>query len=215
MTNNEKVIFFPALKSYIEDLQREAEMIPKTRKEQLAKLAKYIERKKNSDASVSLNFICTHNSRRSHISQIWTAAAIAYLGLDSLTTFSGGTEATAFNPRAVAAMERAGFQIQNPGGDNPHYLVFFSQSLSPLECFSKTFDDPFNPQKEFAAIMTCSQADENCPFIPGAEWRLALTYEDPKEADDTPGERARYDERVRQIGREIFYAISLAQKANE
>ena len=57
--------------------------------------------------------------------------------------------------------------------------------------------------------MTCSDADENCPFIPGAEMRLPLTYEDPKEADDKPEERAVYDERVRQIGREIFYAMQL------
>lgn len=215
MISNEKVIFLPALQSYMEDLRREAEMIPESRKEQLAMLAKYIERKKNSNAPASLNFICTHNSRRSHISQIWAATAIAYFDLDSVSTFSGGTEATAFNPRAVAAMERAGFQIENPGGDNPHYFVSFSQSKPPLECFSKTFDDPFNPQTGFAAIMTCSQADENCPFIPGAEWRLALTYEDPKEADDTPEERARYDERVRQIGREIFYAMNLVLKTNE
>jgi len=57
--------------------------------------------------------------------------------------------------------------------------------------------------------MTCSDADENCPFIPGAELRLPLTYDDPKAADDTPQEAARYDERLRQIGRELFFALSL------
>jgi arsenate reductase len=199
--------WYPALKTYIEKLLQEGSLIRGERKVALNQLANYIAQKKMADQSVLLNFICTHNSRRSHISQVWAATAAAYYQLDSIKTFSGGTEATAFNPRAVAAMERAGFQIKKPGGNNPHYELSFSQDAPSLECFSKTFDDPFNPKRDFAAIMTCSEADEHCPFIPGAEWRLSLTYEDPKEADDTPDEMKRYDERVRQIGREIFYAM--------
>jgi arsenate reductase len=199
----------PVLKEYIEELLGEIHLIPEERKELLVQLATYIREKSANDHPVALNFICTHNSRRSHLGQIWAATAANYYGLDNVSTYSGGTEATAFNPRAVAAMKRAGFQIENPGGNNPHYRVSFSPDAPALECFSKTFDDPFNPQKNFAAIMTCSDADENCPFIPGVELRLPLTYNDPKEADDTPEETARYDERVRQIGREIFYAMQL------
>ena len=201
---------YPGLKTYIETILKEVDTIPDERKELLQRFAAYIQQKKEAGKAISLNFICTHNSRRSHISQIWATAAAAYYGIE-LNTYSGGTEATAFNPRAVAAMERAGFQIENPGGENPHYLVRFSDEGPTLECFSKTFDDPFNPSKEFGAIMTCSHADENCPFIPGVEFRLPLTYEDPKEADDSPEETARYDERVQQIGREIFYGMSLVQ----
>lgn len=201
---------YPGLKTYIETILKEVDTIPDERKELLQRFANYIQQKKEVGKAISLNFICTHNSRRSHISQIWATAAAAHYGIE-LNTYSGGTEATAFNPRAVAAMERAGFQIENPGGENPHYLVRFSDEEPALECFSKTFDDPFNPSKEFGAIMTCSHADENCPFIPGVEFRLPLTYEDPKEADDTPEETARYDERVQQIGREIFYGMSLVQ----
>jgi len=208
MTNERKPTLYPALEAYVEKLREKTRLIPEARKELLAELAKYIRQKQANNDPVSLNFICTHNSRRSHISQVWATAAAAYYGLEDINTYSGGTEATAFNPRAVAALERAGFQIENPGGSNPHYRVSFSPNRPALECFSKTYDDPFNPQKEFAAIMTCSEADENCPFIPGAEFRLPLTYDDPKEADDTPEETARYDERVRQIGREIFYAFS-------
>jgi arsenate reductase len=197
----------PVLEAYVNQLREEQDLIPATRKNQLKQLAEYIHQKRSAQEPVRLNFICTHNSRRSHLSQIWAATAVAYLGLDRIQTYSGGTEATAFNPRAVAALERAGFQIEDPGGDNPHYRVSFSSEAAPLECFSKTFDDPFNPEKDFAAIMTCSDADENCPFIPGAEFRLSLPYEDPKEADGTPEEANRYDERVRQIGRELFYAM--------
>ena len=197
------------LQQYIQQLQDEAELIPETRKIQLEKLASYLSNEQEQE--FLLNFICTHNSRRSHISQIWAATASYHYGLTEVKTFSGGTEATAFNPRAVAAMERAGFEVINPEGENPHYEITFADDAAELICFSKTYDDESNPQRDFAAIMTCSQADEGCPFIPGASWRLALTYDDPKEADDTPEEQSRYDERVRQIGREIFYAFSLVQ----
>lgn len=204
---------YPGLNDFIKQLEEEAHLIPEERKKLLVQLATYMQEKKMSNAPIALNFICTHNSRRSHLSQIWAATAVDYFGLTNISTYSGGTEATAFHPKAVAAMERVGFQIENPGGDNPHYLVSFAPDTPPLECFSKTFDDPFNPKKDFAAIMTCSAADENCPFIPGAAFRLPLTYNDPKEADDTPEETARYDDSVRQIGREIFYAMQLVIKS--
>ena len=183
------------------------ERIPEDRKALLNHLSAYVADRRKEGKPVYLNFICTHNSRRSHISQIWAAAAAAYYGIEDIHCFSGGTEATAFNPRAVAAMQRAGFSIENPGGENPHYRVSFSPGGLALECFSKVYDDPFNPKSDFAAVMTCSHADENCPFIPGAT-RISITYDDPKVADDTPQETARYDERVRQIGCELFFAMA-------
>lgn len=201
---------FADLREYIESLLPAADQLSDHRKSLLKDLAAYVQASHAKNTIVSLNFICTHNSRRSHISQIWAATAAAYFGLDQIVAYSGGTEATAFNPRAVAAMERAGFQIENPGGSNPHYSVSYSAEQESLICFSKVFDHPSNPSANFAAIMTCSHADENCPFIPGTEFRLALTYEDPKIADDTPAETDRYDERVRQIGTELFYAFRLA-----
>ncbi len=210
---NSQPLMYPALVTYIQGVVEETHLIPEDRKALLAQLATYIRGKADNDQAAVLHFICTHNSRRSLISQIWAATAAAYYGLDHISTYSGGTEATAFNPRAVAAMERAGFQVENPGGGNPQYLVSYSEEAPALACFSKTFDDPYNPQKGFAAVMTCSDADENCPFIPGVELRLPLTYDDPKEADDTTEETARYDERVRQIGSEIFYAMQLVNQS--
>lgn len=205
----------PALKTYIESFEEENTLIPQERKELLARLATYIREKMEQQQTVNLNFICTHNSRRSQLSQVWAATAASWYGLDSIRTFSGGTEATAFNLRAVDALQRAGFQIERPGGENPHYLLSFSEAAEPLECFSKVYDDPVNPDKGFAAVMTCSDADENCPFIPGVELRLPLTYNDPKEADDTPEETATYDERTRQIGRELFYMMQLVVESKQ
>ncbi|MEM6696817.1 MAG: protein-tyrosine-phosphatase [Bacteroidota bacterium] len=201
--------FYATLNSYIETLLTEFGQIPDDRQAQLKELAHYIQSCLEQNKAVQLNFICTHNSRRSHISQIWAYAAAYYFGLENVHCFSGGTEATAFNPRAVAAMKRAGFHIEKSTiGRNPQYQVYCCDNISPIEAFSKTYDDPSNPQSDFAAVMTCNHADTNCPFIPGAK-RFALTYEDPKVADDTGEETDRYDERVRQIGRELFFMMSL------
>ena len=200
---------YSEIRSYIDDLDAEQHLIPETRKVLLQQLADYTGSKRDQSDPVLLNFICTHNSRRSQISQIWAATFAHLLQLDRVLCYSGGTEATEFNHRAVEAMVRAGFHISNPGGPNPHYRVSFSPDTEPMECFSKTYDDTFNPQSGFAAIMTCSDADENCPFIPGVDLRIPLTYEDPKEADDSPEEASRYDERVRQIGRELLYSMQL------
>lgn len=200
------------LKTYISELESDFNFLPSARKEKLRELGEYIQSKLNESKTAKLNFICTHNSRRSHLAQIWTSVAADNYGIQNIETYSGGTEATALNPRAVAALERAGFNIENPGGDNPPYKVRFSDNTDPLICFSKTFDNPANPEKDFAAVMTCSDADENCPFVPGAEFRIPITYQDPKESDGMKQETEIYDERCRQIGTEMFYMISLVKK---
>ena len=140
--------------------------------------------------------------------QLWAAAAAAHSGIDGVETYSGGTEATAFNPRAGAALERAGFVIDQPGGDNPHCKATVDEDGPVIECFSKTYDDPFNPTKGFAAIMTCSEADEACPVVLGAALRAPIQYEDPKVADGTPEEAVAYDERCLQIATEMLYLFS-------
>ncbi|MEQ8524581.1 protein-tyrosine-phosphatase [Gracilimonas sp.] len=199
---------YKELKKYTKNLESDFNSILPERKERLGKLADYIRSKIEKDQPVKLNFICTHNSRRSHLAQIWTAVAAHQLGLKNIQTYSGGTEATAFNSRAVAAIERAGFMVKNSGGENPRYMVKFDEKAEPLICFSKTFDDDFNPDTSFAAIMTCSDADENCPFVPGAEFRISITYRDPKESDGTNAEKETYDERCFQIATEMFYMVS-------
>jgi len=202
---------YTKLRNTIDQLIQHFDYIPQERKELLQEVAQYIGSELRQNDSVKLNFICTHNSRRSHLSQIWTQTAAAHYGIGGVQTFSGGTEATAFNPRAVAAVERAGFHVKNPGGDNPKYKVKYAEDSEPMTCFSKTFDDPSNPSQDFAAIMTCSDADENCPFVPGTSFRKAVTYRDPKESDGTDQEKETYDERCLQIGREMFYMMSLVQ----
>jgi arsenate reductase (thioredoxin) len=200
---------YSELSTYIQQVASGMDAIPPERKKQLKKIALYVQTKKQSKEPANLTFICTHNSRRSHMSQIWAATAAAYYGIEAgIHTYSGGTEATAFNPRAVAAIQRAGFQVANPGGENPRYRVTFAEDGQAMECFSKKYDDPANAQENFAAVMTCSEADKNCPFIPGASLRIPIPYVDPKEADGTEQEAATYDERCRQIATEMFYTMA-------
>jgi arsenate reductase len=193
----------------IKQLKDSIELIPNDRKQLLNQFAEYISNKLKDGKEVNLTFICTHNSRRSHISQIWAQTASEYYGISNIKCYSGGTEATAFNPRAVKAMTNAGFKLEKKDdSDNPVYLVYYADDRDPIECFSKVYSDEYNPQKDFAAIMTCSDADENCPVVFGAEARFPIRYDDPKEFDGTKLEEEKYDERVEQIGREMFYAIS-------
>lgn len=203
------ILLLPALHRTVERLARDFDTIPDDRKERLLQLTAFIQQKVAAGKTVNLNFICTHNSRRSHMAQLWAHAAAHHFGLRSVRSFSGGTEATAFNPRAVKAMENLGFRIQKKStADNPVYEVYFSEDAAPLKVFSKKYDAPGNPINDFAAIMTCSHADENCPLIAGAAKRITITYEDPKDSDGTPHEETVYKERALQIGREILYAFS-------
>ncbi|MDX5479857.1 MAG: protein-tyrosine-phosphatase, partial [Cyclobacteriaceae bacterium] len=148
-----------------------------------------------------------HNSRRSQFSQIWGKVAAAYHGID-INSYSGGVEVTAFNERAVASIKRFGFKVSKEGESNPKYFVFYSNDEDPIVTFSKVYDDAANALYGFAAVMTCSHADENCPFIPGAEARIPVRYEDPKAFDDTDQEAEMYDTRSLQIASELLYVFS-------
>jgi arsenate reductase len=200
-----KFYMFPKLSSTI---HKAIELnIPEERKEILQPLIDYIQHKIDSNQTVNLNFICTHNSRRSQFSQIWAQTAADYFGVPT-KCFSGGIEVTEFNERAVASIKRSGFSITSKGEMNPVYFISNSEDKEPIIAFSKLFDDPANRADQFAAIVTCSHAEENCPFIPGAEKRISVRYDDPKEFDDTPKETQMYDERSLQIAAEMFYVFS-------
>lgn len=183
--------------------------IPEERKPILQSLIDYVQMKVDAGQAVRLNFICTHNSRRSHLSQVWAQTAAAHFGIPRVACYSGGTEATALFPAAARTLQADGFQIQAiTPGNNPVYAIKYGENAPPVIGFSKTYDDPFNPQSGFAAVMTCSQADAGCPFVPGSEKRIALTYEDPKAFDDSPLQMDKYRERSHQIASELCYVFS-------
>lgn len=204
--------FFNEITKRIVELEKSFDVIPINRNLLLEEFAQYISNKLKEEKEINLTFICTHNSRRSHISQIWAQTAAEYYNIPNIKCYSGGTEAIAFNPRAVKALQKAGFKIEKQDdSDNPVYLVYYSDDKEPVECFSKVYSDEYNPQKDFAAIMTCSDADENCPVVFGAEARFPIRYDDPKEFDGTELEEEKYNERVEQIGREMLLLFKIVK----
>ena len=203
---------YPKIKSICDEFILQFDSISTERKRVLTTISEYIQQKKSEGLPIQLMYVCTHNSRRSHFGQIWAAVAAVYYGVLDVTTFSGGTEATAFNQNAIQALEEIGFQINSKdSGSNPVYEVYFSELTPPIHCFSKVYDDKFNPSSNFAAIMTCGDAEENCPFIPGVELRIATTYNDPKVFDGTSQAAEKYKERSLQIALEILYVFSKVQ----
>lgn len=200
---------YEALKHYVGERIAEFGFIPEERKNALSTLAMDIRERLQQEGRARLIFICTHNSRRSHLGHLWGQLSSGFYQVEGIECFSGGTEATAFNPRAVRALQEAGMQITRmDGSSNPLYQVSFSESREPVSVLSKKYGDPPNPTHGFIAVMTCSDADEACPVVTGALSRHAMAYEDPKESDGTPEESARYSERCRQIAREMLFLFS-------
>ena len=186
--------------------------ITKERKVVLQSLIDFVQDKVNTNKEIRLNFICTHNSRRSHLSQIWAQVMAAKNNI-KITSYSGGTEATALFIEAKKTLERAGFRVQQLSEtSNPVYAIKYSENATPIIGFSKTYDDAFNPVSEFAAILTCSSADQGCPFIAGAEKRIPITYIDPKAFDNTPQQEEKYTERSMQIATEMSYVFGNIKK---
>lgn len=193
----------------VELLARAKEFEPpnENRRQALSTLANYMSEKLKADAAIRLNFICTHNSRRSHIGQVIAQVLGAHLGLEKMETYSGGTEATAFNRNAVNALRNLGVNIvESSGGDNPRYEVHTGKTKTIA--FSKQFSEAPNPSSGFAAIMVCSSADANCPFVAGAEKRISLPFDDPKESDGTGHEERVYRERALEMGTQLAWAFS-------
>ncbi len=183
------------------------------RKLELQPFIDFIQAKVSANATINLNFICTHNSRRSHLSQVWAQAAAHYHGVKNVYCYSGGTEATAMFPMAAKTLTAAGFQIVKLAeAENPVYSIKYADNEHPIIGFSKTYDNAFNPKSEFAALMTCDHADENCPFISGCESRIAVRYNDPKVYDNTPQQAEKYTERSNQIASEMLYVFSQIKK---
>jgi arsenate reductase len=183
--------------------------ISEERKTVLQPLIDFIQQKVNERQDININFICTHNSRRSHLSQVWAQVASAHFNIPNVHCYSGGTVETALFPKVAETLTEQGFNIfKIADNNNPIYAIKYSDNALPVIGFSKKYDSPFNPVSAFTAIMTCSQADDGCPFITGAEKRIPITFEDPKISDNTPEQSEVYAERSLQIATEMFYVFS-------
>ena len=199
------------LSNTIESISKMA--VPNERKAVLQPLVDYVQNKVNHNDEIRLNFICTHNSRRSHLSQIWAQTMAFHFGINNVFCYSGGTEATAMFPKVAETLVHQGFDIQKLSEtENPVYAVKFDDNQHPIICFSKAYFDDFNPKSGFGAIMTCNNADEGCPMVLGAEARFPIKYDDPKAFDGTELMNEKYTERSLQIASEFFYVFSQLKK---
>ena len=187
--------------------------ISNDRKDVLQPLIDCIQNKVTSNQEIRINFICTHNSRRSHLAQVWAQTMAFHFNIHNVYCYSGGTEATALFPKVAETLANQGFQIQQLNEtNNPVYAIKFDKNQHPIIVFSKSYFDEFNPETDFTAILTCSQADGGCPFISGAEKRISITFDDPKEFDGTAIMNQKYAERSLQIASEMFYVFSKIKK---
>lgn len=206
-------MIFPQLEAYLHNATQQFGNIPEERKQALTKISQYVAKRLDEGLKAKLVYICTHNSRRSHFGQIWAKTAASFYDLKEVETFSGGTEATAFNANAIAAAKRAGFEISSDGKQtNPVYSVVYSKVDPRIICYSKKHDGDVNPQEGFCAIMTCTEADGACPVVAGSTARLSTPYNDPKAFDNTEQQDIKYDERCLQIAIETLYAFSLVKQ---
>jgi len=175
----------------------------------LQPLAEFIQSKVSSYQETRINFICTHNSRRSHLSQVWAQTLAYHFNIKNVFCYSGGTESTALFPMVAETLRNSGFQIKTISeNENPIYSIKYAYNQHPIIGFSKRLDDDFNPKSKFAAIMTCDSANEACPFVPGAEKRIPISFEDPKSFDNSPQQSEKYNEKSLQIATELFYVFS-------
>lgn len=198
-------------------LKETIQALPKTvnakRQALLKPLVAYLQKNIERNESIRLNFICTHNSRRSHLSQVWAQTMAFYFGIKNIFCYSGGTEATAVFPEVIETLIHQGFQIQKLSEtSNPIYAVKYDSNEAPVICFSKTYNDNFNPKNTFGAIMTCNSADEACPVVLGAQTRFPIQYDDPKIFDGTALQSEKYAERSLEIANEMFCVFDAVSK---
>jgi len=109
-------------------------------------------------------FLCTHNSARSQMAE----GLLRHLASDRFKAMSAGTEATRVRPLAVRTMEEIGVDISDQE--------------------SKTLDRHIKEPFDYV-ITVCDDANEVCPFFPGAANRLHWSFEDPSKAEGTEEER--------------------------
>ena len=194
--------------------QLSTENISEERKAILQPLIEFIIFKVLNNEEIRLNFICTHNSRRSHLSQIWAQTMAHHFGVKNVFCYSGGTEATAMFPKVAETLINQGFEILKLSEtENPVYAVKFDENEHLIVCFSKKYDHDFNPKSAFAAILTCDSADENCPIVYGAEARIPIKYEDPKKSDGTPEMNETYFNRSLEIATEMKFVFENLRKS--
>lgn len=176
-------------------------------------IVNYIYKKTSENKIPKLNFICTHNSRRSQFCQFWASFFSNYYNI-KCEVYSGGTVETEVHKSVLNNISDYGFNISFKECNNPIYSIKFkNQNLGNY--FSKFYYNFENPKNEFAAIMTCSDAENNCPVVEGSEIKFSLPYEDPKKYDKSKNEKNEYKKTSESIASEMNYLFKTIKIKNE
>jgi arsenate reductase len=200
-----------SLKNFFESAYRKT-TLTEDRKKILSKIAAEITKEYKINNTVNLTFICTHNSRRSQLGQVWSFFAANYFNL-KINAFSGGTEVTAFYRNTIKTLQKVGFDflLTDFSHENPTYKISFNGTENTILGFSKLYSNPINIEP-FMAITTCDNADMNCPFIPTASHRFHLPFVDPKHSDGTAQQEETYLQTSIQIAGEVYFIFSEFKK---
>jgi len=198
------------VKDFFETSQKNI-VIDDNRKELLLKIANKIAVNYNNN-DININFICTHNSRRSQLGQVWSFFAADYFKLP-INAFSGGTEVTAFHRNTVKTLTEVGFKfdVDEFSHTNPIYRISFSDDKPSLLGFSKLYNNIENKTPYFV-LTTCNNADENCPFIPEAIDRFHVPYIDHKHSDDSAIQDETYLKTSGIIAAQMYYLFNEIKK---
>jgi arsenate reductase (thioredoxin) len=211
---------FPKLKLHADELTTSFDMIAPSKYRAIDQLSDWIVQQSETGEPLNIVTTCTGNSRRSILSAQMGNLAAAFYGFENVRFYSGGTAPTAFDPRTITTLQEIGFHIEPTGKEaergeiqlsNPIFDIAWGEGLSGLE-FSKMFDHKSNPQAGFAAILVCSEADDDCPHIAGAAYRISMTFLDPKAFDDSRFETQKYAERRDDIGRTFLAVMANARR---
>ncbi len=126
-------------------------------------------------------FLCTHNSARSQMAE----GLLRHLSGDRFEAYSAGTEATKVRPEAISVMAELGIDISG------------QESKTLNRYLKETFD---------YVVTVCDEANEACPFFPGAKRRLHWSLPDPSAVDSTEEERLTAFRSVRDRLRDLMGA---------
>ena len=201
------------LKEYIKIILKNIDMgLEKNRKDKLVKIAQIIKINHEQQNIVKITFICTHNSRRSQFSQVWAYISSLYFKLDFIKLFSGGTEVDTVNLNVINSFINTGLKIEKTHKGKAIYLLKSFKKDKGINLYSKVYNSKLNPSKHFIAIMTCSDADQMCPVIKGADKKISLPYSDPRVADNTGLEKEVYNQTCSIIAKEMFYLMKQVKK---
>lgn len=214
----------PKVREHADALTTSFDMIDDVHRQAGEGLAEWIAKTYRPGTPMHVTVVCTGNSRRSILGATMGNVAAAYYGMPEIRFHSGGTAPTAFNSRTVKALQAIGVEIDPTGQEaargepqttNPQYRVRWGQFSDPtMETveFSKHYADAANPQKGFAVLMVCNEADAGCPVVKGAALRISMPYLDPKLYDDGVYEVGKYAERRDDMGRLMLAVMMQARQ---